>query len=43
MKEWGTVIKSLLQNPPSQVTLDLIAYRELQIVRQTLIAIKKGK
>ena len=37
----GEVIKSLLQNPPPKVTVDPIAYRELEIVRQTLIAVEK--
>ena len=39
----GQVIKSLLQNPPPRVTIDPIAYRELEIVRQTLIAVEKMK
>ena len=39
----GEVIKSLLQNPPPKVTIDPIAYRELEIVRQTLIAVEKMK
>ena len=39
----GEVIKSLLQNPPQKVTIDPIAYRELEIVRQTLIAVEKMK
>ena len=39
----GQVIKSLLKNPPTGVTIDLIAYRELEIVRQTLIAVEKMK
>ena len=37
----GEVIKSLLQNPPPKVTIDPISYRELEIVRQTLIAVEK--
>ena len=37
----GQVIKSLLQNPPPTVTIDPNTYRELEIVRQTLIAVKK--
>ena len=39
----GQVIKSLLENPPKDVTTDLIAYCELEIVRQTLIAVEKMK
>lgn len=39
----GQVIKSLLKNPPTEVTTDLIAYCELEIVRQTLIAVEKMK
>lgn len=39
----GEVIKPMLQNPPPKVTLDPITYRELEIVRQTLIAIKNEK
>ena len=39
----GEVIKSLLQNPPPKVTVDPIAYRELEIVRQTLIAAEKNE
>ena len=39
----GEVIKSLLQNPPPKVTIDPIAHRELEIVRQTLIAVEKMK
>ena len=39
----GQVIKSLLKNPPKDVTTDLIAYCELEIVRQTLIAVEKMK
>ena len=39
----GEVIKSLLQNPPPKVTVDPIAYRELEIVCQTLISVEKLK
>ena len=39
----GEVIKSLVQNPPPKVTVDPTAYRELEIVRQTLIAVEKTK
>ena len=39
----GQVIKSLLQNPPPTVTIDPNTYRELEIVRQTLIAVEKMK
>ena len=39
----GQVIKSLLQNPPPAVTIDPNTYRELEIVRQTLIAVEKMK
>ena len=39
----GEVIKSLVQNPPPKVTVDPTAYRELEIVRQTLIAVEKMK
>ena len=39
----GQVIKSLLQNPPPTVTIDSNTYRELEIVRQTLIAVEKMK
>ena len=39
----GEVIKPLLQNPPPTVTIDPIAYREVEIVRQTLIAVEKMK
>ena len=39
----GQVIKSLLQNPPPTVTIDPNIYRELEIVRQTLIAVEKMK
>ena len=39
----GEVIKALLQNPPPKVTIDSIAYREVEIVRQTLIAAEKMK
>ena len=39
----GQFIKSLLENPPKDVTTDLIAYCELEIVRQTLIAVEKMK
>ena len=37
------VIKSLHQNPPPTVTIDPNTYRELEIVRQTLIAVEKMK
>ena len=39
----GQVIKSLLQNPPPAATIDPNTYRELEIVRQTLIAVEKMK
>ena len=39
----GQVIKSLLQNPPPTVTIDPNTYRELEIVRQTLISVEKMK
>lgn len=39
----GQVIKSLLQNPLYRVTIDPISYRELEIARQTLIAVEKMK
>ena len=39
----GQVIKSLLQNPTPKVTIDPIAYREVEIVRQTLIAAEQMK
>ena len=39
----GQVIKSLLQNPPPTVTIDPNTYHELEIVRQTLIAVEKMK
>ena len=39
----GQVIKSLLQNPAPTVTIDPNTYRELEIVRQTLIAVEKMK
>ena len=39
----GQVIKSLLQNPPPTVIIDPNTYRELEIVRQTLIAVEKMK
>ena len=39
----GQVIKFLLQNPPPAVTIDPNTYRELEIVRQTLIAVEKMK
>ena len=39
----GQVIKSLFQNPPPTVTIDPNTYRELEIVRQTLIAVEKMK